>query len=251
MKSLINLFITLRKKKLMTNNGGFIAMGIKKLMTAEYMYNKIGCQFYSKYRFGKLTKFYEREEEIKTLFDGKQFLLDFKNRYQGKRCFVIGNGPSLNEQDLTLLKDEFTIGSNYIFMNYEKMEFLPTFFTIVNYLVAEQRIDEINELDTVKVFPYFLNYCIENNEDTVLVNSHAIKDFPEDLLKNISWQSTVTFFNLQLAYLLGFSEVYLIGVDNSYIQPKAGKEGSMVEQTEDDPNHFHKDYFKGHQWQKS
>ena len=224
---------------------------IKKILTTDKLYDSIGRQFYSKYRFGQLTKFYAKEDELKILFDGVEFLKNFKNKYSGKRCFVIGNGPSLNKQDLTLMKDEFTIGSNYLYHNIEKMRFLPTIFTIVNYLVAEQRIDEINALKTIKIFPYFLNYCIKQDSNTVFLNSHAIKNFPQDILKNISWQSTVTFFNLQLAYWLGFSEVYLVGVDNSYKQPKGGQEGSMVQQEEDDPNHFSKSYFKGLQWQKA
>src|SRR6185295_12690269 len=32
----------------------------------------------------------------------------FRDRHKGKRCFVIGNGPSLKNQDLSLLADEIT-----------------------------------------------------------------------------------------------------------------------------------------------
>ena len=32
----------------------------------------------------------------------------FKNKYKGKRCFIIGNGPSLKKEDLEKLKDEIT-----------------------------------------------------------------------------------------------------------------------------------------------
>lgn len=222
------------------------------LSVSTEIYDNIGINFYSKYRFGKLTKFYNRSEELSELNRGIDYIKSLKGKYKGKRCFIIGNGPSLNEQNLTLLKDEFTIGSNYIYMNYEKMGFYPTIFTIVNYLVAEQRIDEINNLpESIKIFPYFLNYCIEKDDRTFFLNSAAVKEFSTDLTKNISWQSTVTFFNMQLAYYLGFDEVYLIGVDNSYIQPKNGVEGSMVEQEEDDPNHFCNTYFKGLTWQKA
>lgn len=225
---------------------------ISKLISSDLIYPKIGINFLSKYRFGKLTKFYDRSEELKELKRGNNFIESLKGKYKGKRCFIIGNGPSLNKQDLTFLKDEFTIGSNYIYMNYEKMGFYPSIFTIVNYLVAEQRIDEINNLqESIKVFPYFLNYCIKKDERTFFLNSAAVKEFSTDVTKNISWQSTVTFFNMQLAYYLGFDEVYLIGVDNSYIQPKDGKEGAMIDQKEDDKNHFCGTYFKGLTWQKA
>ena len=35
-------------------------------------------------------------------------LLDMKDRHANKRCFIIGNGPSLREMDLGILSDEFT-----------------------------------------------------------------------------------------------------------------------------------------------
>ncbi|GEM_PF-545250 len=224
----------------------------KDLVSSDLLYQRVGINFSSKYRFGKLTKFYDRASELQSLARGNAFIKNLKNRYKGQRCFIIGNGPSLNEQNLTLLKDEFTIGSNYIYMNYEKMGFYPTIFTITNYLVAEQRIDEINALpESIKIFPYFLNYIINEDERTFFLNSAALKEFSTDLTQNISWQSTVTFFNMQLAYYLGFDEVYLIGVDNSYVQPEGGKEGAMIEQKEDDPNHFCGSYFKGLTWQKA
>ena len=224
----------------------------QKLLSTDYMYPKVGINIYSRYRFGKLIKHFRRTHELDELKKSRDYFSKLQGKYKGKRCFIIGNGPSLNQQDLTLLKNEFTIGSNYIYKNYDKMGFLPTIFTIVNYLVAEQRIDEINKLNgTLKVFPFFLNYCVNSSEHTFFLNSPAFNEFSTDINQYISWQSTVTFFNMQLAYYLGFDEVYLIGVDNNYIQPDSGKEGAMIKQDNDDPNHFSKDYFRGLTWQKA
>src|SRR5689334_4044737 len=36
----------------------------------------------------------------------------FRDRHKGRRCFVIGNGPSLKEQDLSPLVDEITLVTN-------------------------------------------------------------------------------------------------------------------------------------------
>ena len=33
-----------------------------------------------------------------------------KNSHKGERCFIVGNGPSLKNTDLSLLKNDFTIG---------------------------------------------------------------------------------------------------------------------------------------------
>lgn len=40
-----------------------------------------------------------------------------KNTISKKRCFIIGNGPSLKKQDLTLLKDEICFCCNYMAMS--------------------------------------------------------------------------------------------------------------------------------------
>ena len=61
---------------------------------------------------------------------------------------------------------------------------------------------------------------------------------------------TVTYLCLQLAYYMGFSDVYMIGFDHSYKIPKDAKvEGVNITSASDDPNHFHPDYFgKGYRW---
>ena len=44
----------------------------------------------------------------------KKILLQYKNRYPGQRCFILGNGPSLTINDLNWLKGEITFASNRI-----------------------------------------------------------------------------------------------------------------------------------------
>ena len=45
----------------------------------------------------------------------KRKLRKLKNKYKGKRCFIMGNGPSLKAEDLELLKDEYCFGQNKIY----------------------------------------------------------------------------------------------------------------------------------------
>src|SRR5271157_2832817 len=47
-------------------------------------------------------------------------LLSLYNLHLGERAFIIGNGPSLNKCDLSLLKNETTFAVNNIYLNYEK-----------------------------------------------------------------------------------------------------------------------------------
>ena len=46
----------------------------------------------------------------------------------GKRVFLVGNGPSLNDMDLDLLENEDTIAMNRIELIYEKTKWRPTYY---------------------------------------------------------------------------------------------------------------------------
>lgn len=184
---------------------------------------------------------------------GKRFEV-CREKYGDKRCFVIGNGPSLNKLDMTKLKSEVTIGSNGLFLNYDKMGFYPTFYTVVNYLIAEQMGPEIcNIEESVRIFPSFLRGYFRNAKgEVIFLNAHHAHECSEDVTQWASWRSTVTFFNLQVAFSLGCPEVYLVGVDNTYVQPPDSQEGRIVVQKGQDVNHFAPHYFAtGFRWQQA
>lgn len=208
--------------------------------------------FFVNYTFGGKTRYLPRTEFLRHTLRAGRALRELKGAFKGQRCFVMGNGPSLNHQNLQQLRNEFTIGANYIYMNKEKMGFSPTLISFANYLVIQQRLDEILALDdSIKVLPYYLFDDFGAPNDTLIINmQHQTPEFSLDATCYTSTQSTVTYVNLQLAYYLGFDEVCLIGCDNRYIQPDRGKEGTVLTQEEDDPNHFTPAYFKGLKWQK-
>jgi len=177
-------------------------------------------------------------------------LLSLKNIYQGRRGFIIGNGPSLNKIDLNLLKNEITIGCNGIFMLFNQMNYLPTFYTVEDTLVAEDRAETINKIrGTTKIFPYDLRYCLKSDRDTIFINFLRIyPGFPKFSTNGeglVYWGGTVTFMNMQLAHYLGIREVYLIGMDHNYRSPSKVDEqkGCVITSHSPDVNHFHPDYF--------
>ena len=185
-------------------------------------------------------------------------LSKFKNKHLNERCFIIGNGPSLNEIDLTFLKNEVTFGVNAIYTNYEKMGFYPTYYTVEDVFVAEDRAAEINNYkESWKFFGNYLKYCINNDEKCNWLNVQfkydertKLPNFSTNALRKVWTGGTVSYLNIQLAYYMGFSEVYLVGFDHSYSIPQDAKvEGCDILSTGDDVNHFNKDYFgKGKRW---
>ena len=184
-------------------------------------------------------------------------LLALRDRHRGQRAFVIGGGPSLRQTDVRLLKDEITIGCNAIFLMFGEMGFMPTYYTVEDVLVAEDREDTINSIrGTTKILPRDLSYCLRPDEDTIYIN--FVRDyntrpfrFSSDFIRRVFWGGTVTYLNLQLAYYLGCREVYLIGIDHNY-QPPAQKDevaGTVITSRTEDINHFHPDYFgPGYRW---
>lgn len=186
-------------------------------------------------------------------------LLEYKNKHKGQRAFILGNGPSLNKTDLTKLKDEHTFAVNGIFLNYEKMGFHPTYYVVEDTLVAEDRSKEINSYKgpQAQFFGNYLNYCIEDKPDNIWLNVkmdyrefEGFPHFSKDAVRRVWVGGSVTYICLQLAYYMGFTEVYMIGFDHSYHIPKTAiVEGNDITSTEDDVNHFHPDYFgKGYRW---
>tara|TARA_R110002110_G_scaffold403866_1_gene621835 strand:+ start:2146 stop:9000 length:6855 start_codon:yes stop_codon:yes gene_type:complete len=178
-----------------------------------------------------------------------------------KRCFIIGNGPSLKKTDLTLLKREDTFVTNGFFLKLPELTWVPKYYVVEDHLVAEDRAHEINLLRGFnKLFPASLRYILKPDEDTIYFDHRPRKSFPHgfdfsfDADENTFAGGTVTFTCMELAAYLGYEEIYLIGVDASYAIPKdaevsGGGRVKEIDMASDDPNHFHPDYFgKGKRW---
>lgn len=182
-------------------------------------------------------------------------LSSVRGKHAGQRCFVIGNGPSLNSSPVQGLKDDVTIGCNGIFLLFGKMGFKPTYYTVEDMLVAGDRREEIRKLEgTKRIFPFDLMPILGDDHESVWVNFQRHYDgfprFTDDFAREAFWGGTVTYFNLQLAVHLGCNPIYLIGIDHNYkTDVPVEKQGSVWTSKTDDPNHFDPNYFgKGYRW---
>ena len=181
-------------------------------------------------------------------------LFRFQNIHQGKRCFIIANGPSIKEMDLSPLRNEFTFSMNRAYLLYDSWGFVPSYFVCINELVIEQFADDIKQLQMQKFINYnrrklFLGGAF-NGSFLYLRTGYNLHDcFTGDVTGVISSGGTVTFACLQLAYYMGFSEVILIGLDHSFIE-KGIPSKTVVRHEERDESHCHPSYFpKGIKWQ--
>jgi hypothetical protein len=172
----------------------------------------------------------------------------FRNRHQGERAFILGNGPSINQTDLSLLKHEWTFATNRFYLKFDQTDFRPSYYAVVNEYVISQFIDDIARLPMPKFLTWNLRHIVPEQDDLLLYPQLRHSVFSPDPTRGISAGYTVTFICMQLAFFMGFKTVYLIGVDH-YFETK-GEANLLVTSKTDDPNHFHPSYFgAGVRWQ--
>lgn len=188
---------------------------------------------------------------------------EFRNKFAGQRCFILGNGPSLNKVNFIELEKEVSFGVNSIFLMTRTNGFRPTFYAVEDNLVFKENREEIDSYQgVVKILPEVYANQLKNNKkcyvfrmDTEFYaknkkNRYGMPRFNISSDPVFYCGQSVTYINMQLAYYFGFSKVILLGMDFSYQKPPGHhQDGNHIRSEGDDPNHFHKDYFgKGKTW---
>ena len=173
----------------------------------------------------------------------------YKNIHTGKRCFIIGNGPSLKQMDLSFLKGEITFGMNRIYMAFPEMRFETSYYVCMNDLVVEQCAEDISRLQMPKFLSWRGRQWVTMDDKTqYLYSTYTGPGFSTSVTGRVWESATVTFVALQIAYYMGFDTVFLIGVDHNFVTQ--GVPNTTVVSQGDDPNHFNPGYFgKGFRWQ--
>ncbi len=172
----------------------------------------------------------------------------------GRRAFIIGNGPSLRNTDLSRLRGEFTFGLNRIYLLFPELGFTTTYLVSINDLVIEQCVQEMAALSLPRFFAWrsrrhFKGFGLGLEDlPTFLYTTYTGPRFAKDVTGRVWEGATVTNVALQLAFHMGFTQVILIGVDHSFASK--GEANKTIVSDGDDPNHFSPGYFgKGFRWQ--
>jgi hypothetical protein len=69
-----------------------------------------------------------------------------KGKFSGSRCFIMGNGPSLNQMDLSLMQNDYVWGSNRIYLLFDRICWRPKFYIAVDRRVVPDNANEIDHL---------------------------------------------------------------------------------------------------------
>lgn len=161
---------------------------------------------------------------------------ELKDKYKGKRCFIVGAGGSIKMQDLKVLKNEVVFGLNEFFLHPDYKEIAPKYLVfsgfgihnvptekqILWYQDYEKRIEGISTpLINICDYNYlakngllmrsgvkFMRY--ENNYD--LIMEQGI-----DAAGNLYASQGVGAMAIQIAVYMGFSEIVLLGYDHDWL----------------------------------
>ncbi|MCW5556728.1 MAG: DUF115 domain-containing protein [Verrucomicrobiae bacterium] len=194
-----------------------------------------------------------------------------KDRHAGKRAFIIGNGPSLRIEDLDRLQGEITFACNKVYLSFDKTAWRPTYYSVVDELVAKNNRDVIAKLPLTKIMSTCVRKYFQASEADIWVwelpvrnyarsetdeASGIVHPFSENLLVGFYGGGTVSYQMLQMAFYMGITEVIIIGVDFSFQLPTQTvatgvKDSSYATALKSDGevNHFHPDYRKpGEAW---
>ena len=187
-----------------------------------------------------------RRESIKRL-------AALKDIHKGKRAFIIGNGPSLKQTDLSKLKNEVTFAMNRFYLAFSELGFTTSYICVTNDLVVEQFADDFVALPIPKFIAWrshrhFKQNITFKNMPTFVYTSYTGPRFATDVRGRVWEGATVTNLALQLAFHMGIEKAILIGVDHNFTDK--GQANKTIVSSGDDPNHFDPRYFgKGVKWQ--
>ena len=175
----------------------------------------------------------------------------YKNRYSGKRCFVVGNGPSLTASDLDLIKNEISFAANTIYKIFPMTEWRPTFYCVQDENVLRDIAKEDLKSETSCCEAAFIRMYSSRiiREEGIILNNIIYVPIWSRIKKNYSAPfsrradrfvydgSMVTYLSLQLAVFMGFSEIYLIGMDHNFPFHR-NRDGEIEENDKTIPVHF-------------
>jgi len=170
-----------------------------------------------------------------------------KDIHKGERCFLLGSGPSIKKENLLSLKGEIVFALNNFYVHKDFAEIMsgnkPKYYMtapihppqtddewLMWFKDMESKIPkDVNMLFGLSAYKKNIKYIFDKYEifkrekinwyfsGISLDKSYKFKKRHIDLVNPIWSASTVSTYAILAAIYMGFSEIYLLGVDHNYI----------------------------------
>lgn len=148
-----------------------------------------------------------------------------KDIHKSNRCFILGNGPSINDFDILKIKNEliFVMSNFYHWDKYTSLS--PIYHSIVNIpdtFSENEKFLILKELDdktlSNKIFIGFRNryvidkYKLFQNKDIYYIGTANVeRKFAIDRITREHYSNPLQ--AIEIALYMGFSEIYLLGIE--------------------------------------
>lgn len=162
-----------------------------------------------------------------------------KKKYIGKKCFILGNGPSLSDEKLELLNGEILFVVNQISRNNQYEKIKPSFYFCMDdnfFNIDKSKVEDIEMLrsmqkvikdneDIICVYPLKYKEYVEDNElntaRTFYINPglYLYEEYKEkpDMTRYVPSFGTVVQYAIFAAIYMGFEEINVLGCDSTGI----------------------------------
>jgi hypothetical protein len=158
----------------------------------------------------------------------------FRGRHKGKPCFVIGNGPSINTQNLSPLADQITLVTNAFWKHPIVERWQPTYCFLTDPVFFEQSesvrkfFSEMSARISESTFfvPHYARELITSEalldqKKTYYITSAGVLEnglagIP-DLAGIVPGGRAVTQLAIMAAMFMGCSPIYLLGLDHDWL----------------------------------
>ncbi len=153
-------------------------------------------------------------------------MASIRNGHIGESCFIIGNGPSLSSEDLSVLHqkniDSFAV--NRIFMIFPQTDWRPTYYVSTDAVLIRGILEDVKKIPAEDKFIPLQNRYYQGIEvpgaHYFFRNDKREKDqqegFSLDCTEQVNTRGTVTIDCMQLAMHMGYRNIYLLGVDHNF-----------------------------------
>ncbi len=172
---------------------------------------------------------------------------ELRNRHQGERAYLIGNGPSVAVGDLERLQGALTFCFNRFHLAYGEMDFRPSYTVMADTQIIEDFGSEIareGSGDLVVASAYRPAHLATDFIWLPLKNLRPF-EFNDSIDRMIAPGGSVLVVALQLAFYMGVRDVVLYGVDHHFDFESIPGDDQRVQ---GEGNHFIKDYRAGMSW---
>lgn len=155
-------------------------------------------------------------------------LEQYRNAHKGARCFLLGSGPSIAQQDLTRLADEITFCSNLFIQHPQIQQLQPTYYCAYDPGLVTP-VPNPRWLSLLRALPEMVCFLADTLKDLLpplpsvvhylRFNADSVmdKEMPVDPGKGlVDGGSVMVNFCLPLAAYMGFQRIYLLGCECNY-----------------------------------